>query len=69
MHWSSPRASAGFSMLLASIAPSAAPPHQRVQLVDEHDHVLPVDLLHHGLQPLLELSAILVPATMPARSS
>src|SRR5437667_4043141 len=33
---------------------------QRVQLVEEQDHVLRLaDLLHHGLQPLLELAAVL----------
>ncbi len=33
--------------------------HQRVQLVDEHDGVLALhQLLHDGLQPLFELSAV-----------
>ena len=59
---SSPRASIGLSMLPASIAPSAAPaPDDRVQLVDEGDDLaLGVgDLLEHGLEPLLELAAVL----------
>jgi len=61
MVWISPRESAGLSMLEASMAPSAAPaPIKRVQLVQEQDHVLGLaDLLHHRLQPLLELAAIL----------
>ena len=37
-------------------------PHQRVQLVDEEDHILALDdLVHHGLEPFLELAAILGP--------
>ena len=59
---SSPRASAGLSMLEASIAPSAEPaPTTRVQLVDEqHDLALRLlDFLEHGLQPVLELAAVL----------
>ncbi len=42
-------------------APLGPPgPHHRVQLVDEQDHVARVgDLPQHGLQPLLELAAIL----------
>jgi hypothetical protein len=46
---SSPRASAGFRIEAASIAPSAAP-----------EDVAPLlDLLHHLLEPLLELAAVL----------
>ena len=59
---SSPRASIGLSMLPASIEPSAAPgADDRVELVDEHDDLaLGVgDLLQHGLQPILELAAVL----------
>jgi hypothetical protein len=61
MHWISPRDSAGFSTLLASIAPfGAAGTDQRVQLVDEQDHVLgAAHLGHHGLDALLELAAVL----------
>src|ERR1700712_4325908 len=60
---SSPRASIGLSMLPASIA--AAPPgpraHDGVQLVDEGDDLAlgVLDLLEHGLEPLLELPAVL----------
>ena len=57
----SPRASAGFSMFEASIAPSAAPgADQRVQLVDEeNDLALRVfDFLEHGLQPVFKFAAI-----------
>ena len=45
----------------ASMAPSAPPaPDQRVQLVDEQDHVLgPADLVHDRFDPLLELPAVL----------
>ena len=59
---SSPRASIGLSMLPASMAPfGGAGAHDRVQLVDEGDDLaLGVgDLLEHGLQPLLELAAVL----------
>ena len=61
MHWISPRESAGFSTLLASIAPfRAAGADQRVQLVDEEDHVLgAAHLGHDRLDALLELAAIL----------
>ena len=61
MHCSSPRASAGFSMFEASIAPSgAARADDRVQLVDEDDDVVRLaDLVHDRLQALLELTAIL----------
>ena len=59
---SSPRASMGLSMLEAATEPSPPPaPMSSVQLVDERDD-LPVglvDLLEHGLQPLLELAAVL----------
>ena len=58
---SSPRASAGFSRLDASIAPSRlAGADQRVHLVDEQDDaaVGRRDLVEHRLQPLLELAAI-----------
>ena len=61
---SSPRASMGLIICPASMAPSAAPaPDDRVQLVDERDDLaLGVgDLLEHGLQPLLELAAVLGP--------
>ena len=62
--WSSPRASAGFSMLLASTAPSAAPaPDDGVQLVDEDDEAALAlgQFLEHRLQPLLELAPVLGP--------
>ena len=62
MQRSSPRASAGLSMLLASIAPSArARAHDRVQLVDEQDDpaLRRLDLLEHRLEPVLELAAVL----------
>ena len=57
---SSPRDSAGFIIVLASMAPSAAPgADDLVQLVDEDDHLAlgAADLVHDGLQPLLELAA------------
>ena len=59
---SSPRASIGFSMFEASIEPSDAPGADHgVELVDEeHDLAFGVDdLLEHGLQPILELAAVL----------
>ena len=59
---SSPRASIGLSRLAASIAPSAgAGADDRVQLVDEQDDLAlgVLDLLEHGLEPLLELAAVL----------
>ena len=59
---SSPRASAGFSMLPASIAPSALPAPTMVCSSSMKTMVLPGvlrDLLQHGLQPLLELAAVL----------
>ena len=38
----------------------AAGTHQRVQLVDEQDRVLrPANFVHHGLDPLFELTAVL----------
>ena len=57
----SPRDSAGFRMFAASSEPSADPaPHQRVQLVDEHDDVRVLDqLLHDRLEAFLELPAVL----------
>jgi hypothetical protein len=62
---SSPRASIGLSMLPASIAPSPWRPgtHDGVQLVDEGDDLASagLDLLEHGLEPLLELAAVLRP--------
>ena len=60
MQRSSPRASAGFSMLAASMAPSAAArADQRMQLVDEADDLAVGidDLLHHGLEAVFELAA------------
>jgi hypothetical protein len=61
MQCSSPRASAGLSMLPASIAPSALPaPTIGVQLVDETGSGRRLlDLGEDGLQPLLELAAVL----------
>ena len=58
---SSPLASAGLRIEAASIAPSAAPgADEVVQLVDEQDDVAALgDLLHHLLQPLLELAPVL----------
>src|SRR3979409_2290392 len=88
-HCSSPRASAGLSMLLASIAPSAAPAPTSVcsssmnrmmflfwalsfitpvrgagwwlcLLRYQYDRVLVLGyLVHHRLEPLLELAAVL----------
>jgi hypothetical protein len=60
--WSSPRASAGFSMLPASMAPfGLAGADHGVQLVDEDDRAAFVggDVLQHGLEALLELAAVL----------
>ena len=60
MQRSSPRASAGLSMLLASMrALGRARTDQRVQLVDEQDDAAlrALDLLEHRLEPLLELAA------------
>ena len=60
---SSPRASIGFSMLPASMAesPPGACTDDGVELVDERDHLAAgvLDLLEHGLEPLLELTAVL----------
>ena len=60
---SSPRASIGLSMLPASIARVAgrAGADHGVQLVDERDDlaVAGLDLVQHGLEPLLELAAVL----------
>ena len=62
---SSPRASIGLSMLLASIDALAgrARADDGVQLVDEGDDLAAgvLDLLEHGLEPLLELAAELRP--------
>jgi hypothetical protein len=42
------------------MAPSAPRSDQRVQLVDEQDHVLgATNLVHHGLDPFLELATVL----------
>ena len=59
---SSPRASAGLSMLPASIAPSALPAPTMVCSSSMKTMVWPSscgDLLQHRLQPLLELAAVL----------
>ena len=59
---SSPRASAGLSMLEASIAPSAAPAPTTVCSSSMNSTTSPcglLDLLEHGLQPVLELAAVL----------
>ena len=61
MQCSSPRASAGFSRLEASIAPSALPAPTSVCISSMNRMMPPLDgrhLLQHGLQPLLELAAI-----------
>ena len=57
---SSPRASMGLSMLEAATSPRPARAHQDVQLVDEGDDLsLGLgDLLEHGLEALLELTAV-----------
>ena len=61
MVWISPRDSAGLQHVRGvDRALGRARPDQRVQLVQEQDHVLGLaDLLHHGLEPLLELAAVL----------
>ena len=61
MHWISPRDSAGLSTLRrVDRALGAAGADQRVQLVDEQDDVLgAADLVHHRLDALLELAAVL----------
>ena len=59
---SSPRASIGFSMFDASIDPSAAPAPTTVCSSSMNRMTWPCgvgDFLEHGLQPLLELAAIL----------
>ena len=59
MHCSSPRASAGLSMLLASIAPSAAPAPTTVCSSSRNSTIWPLrlaDLVHDALQALLELA-------------
>ena len=58
---SSPRASIGLSMLAASIAPSAAPAPTTVCSSSMNRMIWPSlgDLLEDGLQPLLELAAVL----------
>ena len=59
---SSPRASAGFSRLEASIAPSALPAPTSVCISSMNRMISPSAAwisLRHGLQPLLELAAIL----------
>src|SRR5580658_9400022 len=56
---SSPRASRGFRMLAASIAPSAAPAPTSVDLVDEDDDVTArANLLGDLLEALLEVTAV-----------
>ena len=58
---SSPRASAGFSRLEASIAPSALPAPTSVCISSMNRMIWPAedfDLRQHGFQPLLELAAI-----------
>ncbi len=60
MQRSSPRASAGLSMLAASMAPSAAPAPTSVCSSSMKRMILPcrgLDLLEHGLEPILELAA------------
>ena len=61
MHCSSPRASAGLSMFEASIAPSAPPAPTMVcsSSMKMIDVLRLADLVHDGLQPLLELAAVL----------
>ena len=64
MQRSSPRASAGLSRLAASTAPSAAPaPTSVCKLVDEQQDptVGSLHLVEHGLEPVLELAAVLGP--------
>src|SRR3977135_2807950 len=58
---SSPRARAGLRMeAAAAAAPGGAGAHQVVELVYEQDDVAALgDLLHHLLQALLELAAVL----------
>ena len=59
---SSPRASAGLSMLAASTAPSAAPAPTSVCSSSMKQMISPValrDLAEHGLEAVLELAAVL----------
>jgi hypothetical protein len=68
MQCSSPRASAGFSMLPASIAPSALPAPTMVCSSSMNRMMRPFvlrDLLEHRLQPFLELAAILGAGQQP----
>ena len=61
MQCSSPRASAGFSRLEASIAPSALPAPTSVCISSMNRMMPPSEdghFLQHGLQPLLELAAV-----------
>ena len=61
MQCSSPRASAGFSRLEASMAPSALPAPTSVCISSMNRMMPPSDgghLVEHGLQPLLEFAAI-----------
>src|SRR6516164_9410763 len=61
-HCSSPRLSAGLIMFEASMAPSAEPANDRVQLVDEENHVFgPTNLIHYGLDSLFKLATIFCP--------
>jgi len=56
------RASAGFKILDASIAPSAPPAPTSVCSSSEHDDVFgAADLVHDGLDALFELSAVFGP--------
>ena len=60
MQCSSPRASAGFSMLAASIAPSAEPAPTSVCSSSMKQMISPVDsrdLFQHRLEPVFELAA------------
>ena len=62
MQWSSPRASGGLQQVARVHGALGRPrAHHRVQLVDEEDD-LALRILHrleHGLEPLLELAAVL----------
>ena len=61
MHCNSPRDRAGFSTLLASMAPSAPPAPTSVcsSSMNRIMFLAPADLVHHGLDALLELAAVL----------
>jgi hypothetical protein len=61
MQCSSPRASIGLSMLPASMAPSALPAPTMVCSSSMNRMMRPslLDLVEHGLEPLLELAAVL----------